>query len=122
MCGLLMICRIRCVWDCGDVAFESEWAPMLVLFALDVPLRETSIYLLAVSVPTSWMAWKRSGSQNVRVGLMAGAMGAYWLTWRIVIAHRFVNNPNDTGLTGRRTFMSCCFRIIGRRCSVWADI
>jgi hypothetical protein len=79
-------------------AFESEWVPMLVLFALDVPLRETSIYLLVVSVPMSWMAWQPVGLRNVRVGLMAAGMGAYWLAWRIAIERRFANNLNDTGL------------------------
>jgi hypothetical protein len=79
-------------------AFESEWIPMLLLFALDVPLRETSIYLLAVSVPMSWFAWKSEKSRNLRVGLMAVAMGSYWLAWRVAITRRFANNPNDTGL------------------------
>src|SRR5579862_7331205 len=55
-------------------AFESEWVPMLALFAIDVPLRETSIYLLLVSVPMSWMAWQSTRSRNLRVALMAGGM------------------------------------------------
>jgi hypothetical protein len=90
-------------------AFDSEWVPMLVLFALDVPLRETSIYLLPVSVLMSWMAWRQAGSRNVRVGLMAAGMGAYWAAWRVAIQHRFARNPSDTGLHWAANFHELVF-------------
>jgi hypothetical protein len=89
--------------------FESEWVPMLALFALDVPLRETSIYLLAVSVPMSWMAWQSARSRRLGVGLMAAGMGAYWLAWRIVIQRWFANNINDTGLHWGANFHELMF-------------
>jgi hypothetical protein len=90
-------------------AFESEWVPMLVLFALDVPVRETSIYLLTVSVPMSWRAWEGVRSRNLRVGLMAGAMGVYWWVWRIAIQRRFMHNPNDAGLHWGANFHELLF-------------
>ncbi len=79
-------------------AFESEWVPMLALFAVDVPLRETSIYLLCVSVPMSVVAWRSTQSRNVRVGAMAVGMAVYWLAWQGAIHLRFMRNPDDTGL------------------------
>jgi hypothetical protein len=90
-------------------AFESEWVPMLALFAIDVPLRETSIYLLLVSVPMSWMAWKSGRSRSLRVGMMAAGMGAYWLVWRIAIQGWFANNPSDTGLHWGANFHELLF-------------
>ncbi|MGD0443359.1 MAG: hypothetical protein ABSA39_05425 [Edaphobacter sp.] len=90
-------------------AFESKWVAMLALFALDVPLRETSIYLLAVSVPMSWVAWRSVGSRNVWVGLMAAGMGVYWLAWRIAIQRSFADNPNDTGLHWGANFHELLF-------------
>jgi hypothetical protein len=90
-------------------AFESEWVPMLALFVLDVPMRETSIYLLAVSGPMSWVAWRAAGSRTVRVGLMAAGMGAYWLAWRIAIQRRFAYNLNDTGLHWGANFHELVF-------------
>lgn len=78
-------------------AFQSQWLAMLLLFALDVPVRETSIFLLAVSVPMSYLAWRERPQRNLRVAAMGLAMAAYWFAWRVVIQRWFAHNPNDTG-------------------------
>jgi hypothetical protein len=78
-------------------AFQSQWLAMLLLFALDVPVRETSIFLVAVSVPMSYIAWRERPQRNLLVGTMGLGMAAYWFAWRLAIQHRFAHNPNDTG-------------------------
>jgi hypothetical protein len=90
-------------------AFEGEWWPVLAPLALDLHMRKTSIYLLAASIPMSGVAWRGVGSRNLRVGVMAGVMGGYWLAWRMAIQRRFAGNPNDTGLHWGANFHELVF-------------
>lgn len=75
-------------------AYQGWWIAMLLLFAVDVPIRETSIFLLAVTVPMSHLRWKRPLSQTVA---LAAGMAVYWEAWRRWIQHLYSGNPNDTG-------------------------
>jgi hypothetical protein len=78
-------------------AFEGEWLLMLLMFALDVPIRETSIFLLAVAAPLTHIHWRSKRFAYVRAGALAAGMTAYWAAWRLAIHHRFAHNLNDTG-------------------------
>jgi hypothetical protein len=78
-------------------AFEDEWLMMLLLFAVDVPIRETSIFLLAVAIPMAYVSWQLQRLAYLRIGVMAAGMAVYWAAWRLAIHHRFAHNPNDTG-------------------------
>jgi hypothetical protein len=75
-------------------AYEGWWLAMLLLFALDVPVRETSIFLFAVAIPMSYLRWKQPLWRTI---LLAFGMGTYWEVWRLWIKHRFAHNHNDTG-------------------------
>lgn len=75
-------------------AYQGWWAAMLLLFAVDVPVRETSVFLLAVAVPMAHLRWKQPAWRTI---LLALGMGAYWEAWHRWIQHRFLHNPNDTG-------------------------
>lgn len=78
-------------------AFEGWWVAMLALFALDVPVRETSIFLLVVAIPFAYLNWRETPRGLLKVAAMAAAMVAYWEAWHVAIARRFAQNPNDTG-------------------------
>ena len=78
-------------------AFEGWWLVMLLLFALDVPMRETSMFLLAISAPMSYAVWGKGSLGRVRCGILAAAMALYWLAWRFAIERRFAHNGSDTG-------------------------
>ncbi|MEG9435726.1 hypothetical protein JAO29_06070 [Edaphobacter sp. HDX4] len=75
-------------------AYEGWWAAMLLLFAIDVPVRETSIFLLAVTVPMAYLRWKQPLWRTVALAL---GMGVYWEGWHLWIQHRFAHNGNDIG-------------------------
>ncbi len=78
-------------------AFQSQWLLMLLLFAIDVPVRETAIFLVAVSAPMSYLAWRTKKHRILLTALMALGMTAYWFVWRLAIQHWFAHNPSDTG-------------------------
>lgn len=78
-------------------AFHEEWLAMLALFAVDVPVRETSIFLVAIAVWMSYLTWRETRGWWVRVGGMAVGMTIYWAAWRVAIQHRFAHNPTDLG-------------------------
>lgn len=76
-------------------AYEGWWIAMLLLFAVDVPVRETSIFLLAVAAPMAYVRWKQ---HTWRVIALVIAMGAYWEAWHLWIQRRFAHNGNDIGV------------------------
>lgn len=78
-------------------AFEGQWLTMLLLFAVDVPVRETSIFLIAVAAPLAFLDWQRLRGGIVRVATLVVGMAAYWEVWQVTIRHRFARNPSDTG-------------------------
>ena len=75
-------------------ALEGMWAPMLACFALDVPTRETSLFLVMVA---GAMVWVRTGTCRVGKTLaMVGGMGVYWAAVRWAIARRYAGNLDLT--------------------------
>jgi hypothetical protein len=78
-------------------AFESAWLPMLFLFALDVPTRETALYLIAVAVLMAYSSWRGGRHAVLRTAALSFTMGVYWLAWYLAIKHRFANNASDIG-------------------------
>lgn len=70
-------------------ALEGQWAAMLLLFAVDVPVRETALFLVAVFLPLGLRGGKR------RTLIMAALMLAYWVGWRLLEHRWFGHNPSD---------------------------
>ncbi len=90
-------------------ALEGWWAAMLLCFAMDVPMRETSLFLvgivgaLASMGGKSWLEVKEiSGRLGwgslLKLGPVAlvGGMGMYWIVVRGLIARRFRGNVDET--------------------------
>ncbi len=72
---------------------EGAWAPFFALFLLDLPIRETSIYL---SLLASAVAYQRRHFKVI--GLVAAVVLFAWLPLRLAIVHHFANNPGETGV------------------------
>lgn len=73
-------------------AFEGLWVPMFCLFLLDIPMRETSIYL----VPFYFvLASVRGVKERYWV---AAAMLTVCVPARLLISYHFRLNPSDTGI------------------------
>ena len=70
---------------------EDAWIPALLLFFLDLPLRETSIYLAPLVLAVGYAIGRLR-----RATLVAGIMLVTSLVVRAVISHRFAHNPSDT--------------------------
>jgi hypothetical protein len=70
---------------------EGAWVWVLALFLVDTPLRETSIYLVAVVLAVGY------GRGKLKPAIaLATAMMVVWLPVHVWIAHRFADNPSDT--------------------------
>jgi hypothetical protein len=71
------------------------WIPFVVVFVIDTPMRETSIFLL----PVAFAIFAYSASVRKKFGL--GAVGLGLLLYagivRVLIQHRFQANPNVAG-------------------------
>jgi hypothetical protein len=74
---------------------EGWWLLLLLLFAIDTPVRETSIYLIAPSLAM----WIGAQSRRERFSIFAvvSIMAAYWVAFRLWVHHLFAQNRNDTG-------------------------
>ncbi len=73
---------------------EDRPLPMLFLFMLDTPVRETSIYLIPLTLA---MGFDRG--QQRRAIITAAGMLAFWLPIHYAIARRFAANPSDTNIS-----------------------
>ena len=62
------------------------------LFALDVPMRETSLYLVLIATPFLVQRWKW---KTAAVALVS--MAAYWVIIRLAISRAFALNDSETG-------------------------
>ena len=69
---------------------EGRWRLAFLLFMLDVPMRETSIYLAPVLLALGY-----SRGQFRRAALWAACMLAVWLPFYLMVARRFRDNPTD---------------------------
>ena len=78
------------------LALEGFWPAMLLCFALDVPLRETSLYLIVLVAPLFLLARRHSSSRWLQTGALVAGMGVYWAAVRLAIARRFAHNLNLT--------------------------
>lgn len=73
--------------------FEGSWWPVILLFAIDTPIRETAIYLAPVSFAVAWARGdKKQGA------LLAAAMVALWIPFRLYVNHAFAHNGSETGI------------------------
>lgn len=73
---------------------EEAWFPALVLYIVDIPLRETSVYLVAVVLVLEY------GRGRWRLGLgIASAMLLAWLPLHLWISVHYAHNPSDTGIS-----------------------
>lgn len=72
---------------------EGAWVPVLLLFLLDVPMRETSIFLVFVCLAVGW-----ARGQMRQAGIVSGLMIAAWIPFRFYVQHRFAGNPSELGL------------------------
>ncbi len=72
---------------------EGAWVPAVLVFLVDLPVRETAIYLASISITVGWARSQR------RQGLIAAAlMVAAWIPFRLYIRHRFAANPSELGI------------------------
>jgi hypothetical protein len=72
--------------------FEGPLWLVLPLFILDVPMRETSIYLVLIAAPFFAQRWKWKVAAAALVG-----MAAYWVVVRLAISRAFALNDSETG-------------------------
>jgi hypothetical protein len=75
---------------------EGCWVPALLCFAIDVPLRETSIFMVLIA---SALLWTRLSADRMRVWkttILALAMGVYWTVVQGIISRSFAGNINET--------------------------
>jgi len=80
-------------------ALDRQWYCVLPLFMIDVPWRETSIFLIAVCVPLFYtseaVAWRQSRVRTIQTALLAVGMGTYWVAIRHWIQAHYARNGND---------------------------
>ncbi len=72
---------------------SGRWLLMAALFLVDVPMRETAVYLLPCLLAVGWAKGKPT-----RAAVYAVPMALYWLAARLVIEHRFRANITDVGI------------------------
>jgi hypothetical protein len=72
---------------------EGAWVPVLLLFLIDLPVRETGIYLAAVCLAVGW-----ARGQIRQAAVVSALMIAAWIPFRVYIKHRFAANPSELGL------------------------
>jgi hypothetical protein len=72
---------------------EGWWPAAFVLFLIDIPIRETSIYLASIAAAVAFS--RRQWKQTIALPI---AMFACWLLFRIPIHHMFAHNPNELGV------------------------
>jgi hypothetical protein len=74
---------------------ELRWVPFIVLFVLDIPVRETGVFLLVMAVST-W-CYRAPRRAVVRTMMIVGVLSSYALVVRTLISTWFRANTNDVG-------------------------
>ena len=77
-------------------ALEGLWLPMLLCFALDVPTRETSLFLIILAGALVWARTRADKGKVWKTLATMSGMGLYWLAVRLLIARHYANNLNQT--------------------------
>jgi hypothetical protein len=73
--------------------FEGSWFLFLALFVLDVPVRETGVFLLPAVLLLTWR------TAEFKRGLTVTAIAAaVWVSFRIHVTHLFAHNPTELGI------------------------
>jgi hypothetical protein len=75
---------------------EGWWITALLSFAVDVPMRETSIFLVAIAATLFWTRKHADSARVWKTAVLISAMGLYWVVLRVLIARRFAGNINET--------------------------
>ena len=72
---------------------EGKWFLMAAFFLADLPMRETSLYLIPCLLAVGWVRRRR-----LEAAIFAAIMAAAWLAVHVAITRRFQANPSDVGL------------------------
>ena len=72
---------------------EGAWWPVIILFVIDLPIRETAIYLTLVSFAVAW-----ARGEKKKGACVAGSMFALWIPFRLYVTHAFAHNGSETGV------------------------
>jgi hypothetical protein len=75
---------------------EGCWIPALLCFAMDVPLRETSIFMVVITTFLFWVRHPAGSSRVWKTATIALSMGIYWVLVQFMILRRFAGNVNET--------------------------
>lgn len=75
------------------LVLEGAWLPVLLLFTIDLPVRETGIFLVGVCLTVGW-----ARGQFRQALTVSGLMVALWVPFRIYLRHRFAGNASELGL------------------------
>lgn len=67
--------------------FEGLWIPVFLVFLIDLPVRETAIFLMPLSFGVAWVRGQHR--QAIAVSI---AMLGVWIPFRIWILHRYAAN------------------------------
>lgn len=77
-------------------ALEGWWAAMLLCFAVDVPLRETALFLIGLTAPLFYLKHREDAGKLWKTAALAIGMGVYWLAVRIPIGRHYRGNLDQT--------------------------
>jgi len=77
-------------------ALEGLWLPMLLCFALDVPTRETSLFLVILAGALVWVREGGTAARLWRTLPLSGGMAMYWVVVRWAIGQRYAGNLDQT--------------------------
>ncbi len=75
------------------LVLEGAWIPVLLLFLIDMPMRETGIFLVPVCLAVGW-----ARGQIRQAAAVSGLMAAAWIPFRAYLRHRYAGNPSELGI------------------------
>ena len=90
-------------------ALEGWWVAALACFAMDVPMRETSIFLPLLLGPQLYRQLTGRPGQVMKTAAVLGGMLVFWLAVRVPIARRFAHNINQIGTRGNQNLHDVLF-------------
>jgi hypothetical protein len=73
---------------------EGWWVPALMCFAIDVPVRETSIFTILIAAALFWVRQRSGRARLLKTAALVLTMGIYWFAVRELIVRRFASNEN----------------------------